>query len=277
MENYLLPILLSYYKEIMFLTGRAHVMDTVIDNYKEQMININDEYPFISASISSYRDITQFFPNENLYSPDFLYHLSKKELIQESIYLKNNQRVFTISQSYEVMESFLVNILTEYLSKNPDEFVTLGFFSEPVILPKVDIRKLVDKSKEINNSGIIKRIRKISKNFQAHENNNILKLNVSHWFEIVSMVRHLIVHNRKIVTDKFREFLEKNNANKYEEIFNNYFEIETIDDVSSIFINRNKISDIIITLNCFAHFIFKSLSIEANLSLEVPQYASRHL
>ena len=131
------------------------------------------------------------------------------------------------------------------------------------------IREKVKKGQGVNNKGLLAMVRKISPHFRTHESKNIHGVNISQWFDLITMIRHTLVHNRQIISSRLLKYLEKQKAN---EMFDRHFQRKSIDNKICIYLEKNTASDIINWLNTFAHFIFVSLSQEANLSFDVPQY-----
>ena len=84
------------------------------------------------------------------------------------------------------------------------------------------------------------------------------------------MVRHVLVHNRQVISKGFLEYLEKNKCNKSIELFDRQFERKKIDGRICIYLTRDKANDIITWLNSFAHYIFKSISIDTGLPTDIP-------
>jgi hypothetical protein len=272
MNNYLLNSINLYFEEILVLEGRLHVVNSFLETQKKIILNENREYSHIVTSITSYRDISQFYPLENLYTPDFLYHLSLENLNDETENLVSRECCFITSQSYEVFETFLIRFLTDYFTNNTTKLIELGLLEKFTELTEQEIRKIVENQNERNNRGRISLIRKISQHFREHENKNIFKVHISHWFDLLSMVRHTLVHSRNVISKKMLGYLEKNKANKSQDLFDKHFQRKTIDGKICIFLSLNKTLDIISWLNTYAHFIFKSVSLEYNLSLKIQQY-----
>jgi hypothetical protein len=84
-------------------------------------------------------------------------------------------------------------------------------------------------------------------------------------FDLLSLVRHTLVHNRQAISKGLLEYIEKNKVNKSRELFERQFERKNIDGRIQIFLTAAKASDVLTWLNSFAHLIFKSLSMEQNL------------
>jgi hypothetical protein len=131
---------------------------------------------------------------------------------------------------------------------------------------------MVKLKQKTNNKGLIAIVRKLSPHFRNHESNNIHRVQITQWFDLVSVIRHTLIHNRQIISQRLLMYLETNKANKASEMFDRHFKRKKIGDGVCIYLERNTASDVIDWLNTFAHFIFAGLSMEAKLSLEVPQY-----
>ncbi len=176
----------------------------------------------------------------------------------------------TVAQAYEVFESFFLQILTDYLRYNPSKLVELNFLKAKLILHEIEIKRMLKKSSGKNNKGLISITKKISDHFKTHESKNYFSVNIFHWFDLLSMVRHVLVHNRQVVSKGFLDYLEKNKCNKSIELFDRQFERKKIDDRVCIYLTPDKASDIITWLNSFAHYIFKSISVDSQLPIDIP-------
>ena len=206
---------------------------------------------------------------DNLFSPNFSYEMSVDTMPKEIKDIISQQSCFAVSQAYEVFESFLIELITEYLLNNQSKLQLFKFTNSNIILLRETIREMVKKGQGVNNKGLLAMVRKVSPHFKTHETNNIHKVNISQWFDLVTMIRHTLVHNRQIISPRLLKYLEKQKAN---EMFDRHFQRKRIDNKVRIYLEKNTASDIIDWLNTFAHFIFVGLSKEANLSLVIPQY-----
>jgi hypothetical protein len=269
MNNYLLKILESYYLEIAAIEGRLTTVESFIIAKRTDIINENRRDGSIVDLITSYRDISLVKANDNLFTPNFHYSLSLNNLEKETNDIISQHCCFAISQSYEVFESFLIEILTEYLLYNQEKLKIVKFIEEDIILIRQTIRDMVRGNQKSNNKGLLSMIRKLSSHFKMYESKNIYKVNISQWFDLVSMIRHVLVHNRQIVSNNLLNYLAKTKSN---DMFERHFQRKKIGNNICIYLERTITIDIITWLNTFAHFIFKSLSIEANLPLQIPQY-----
>jgi hypothetical protein len=110
--------------------------------------------------------------------------------------------------------------------------------------------------------------------FQKHETKNIYNYNTTLWFNLITLVKHDIVHNGQRASKKLMEYVRENNLEK---IFNEQIQTKKIDNDISIFFKLESTDEIIHRLKGLAHFVFKSLSIELGLSANAPQYLPQPL
>jgi hypothetical protein len=267
--NYLLKILNSYFDEILSIEGRLTVLESFLNAKKDDIIKENRTHKSIVSAITSYRDLSLVQGGDNLFSPNFSYEMSVDTMPNEIKDIISQQSCFAVAQAYEVFESFLIELMTEYLLNNQSKLQLFKFTTSNIILLRETIREMVKKGQGVNNKGILAMVRKVSPHFQTHEANNIHHVNISHWFDLVTMIRHTLVHNRQIISPRLLKYLEKQKAN---EMFNRHFQRKRVDNKVRIYLEKNTASDIIDWLNTFAHFIFVGLSKEANLALNIPQY-----
>lgn len=269
MQNYLLEILEKYFDEILRIEGKLIISEALLVAKKNEIISENREHKSIVTAITSYRDLTLLGANENLFTPNYKYAINVDDLENEISDVISQQSCFAVSQAYEVFETYIIEILTEYLFKNQNNLLTVKFVNEKIILLRPTIRDMVKKNQKTNNRGLLSIMRKLSPNFKEFEAKNIHEVNISNWFDLLSMIRHVLVHNRQIVSHRFLKYLQNSNANV---MFDRHFKRKNVGGNVCVFLEKNNASDIIDWLSTFAHFIFKSLCIEANLPFMVPQY-----
>jgi hypothetical protein len=275
--NYLLKMLENYFSEILVIEGKLTLSDSFLKTKKDEIIKERGQNQRIVDAITSYRDLSLINATSNLFSPKWSYSITTDNLENEIDDVISQQCCFAVSQAYEVFESYLVEILTEYLLYNQENLKTLKFVSEDIILIKETIRTMVKSKQKSNNKGLISMVRKLSLHFKDHESNNIYKVQITHWFDLVSTIRHTLVHNRQIISDRLLIYLETNKANKASEMFDRHFKRKKIGENVCVYLERNTASDVMDWLNTFAHFIFVGLSMEAKLPLGIPQYVSQPL
>jgi hypothetical protein len=271
MNNYLLPYLNSYFEEIIHTEKKLFISETFLNNYKDKLKQDNAVNRELLSMIISYRDLSIPGDKPNLFVPKIDYSLDIQQLDNDITDVISHFCCLALSQAYEIFEAFLIDILTEFLFRNQILFEKLKWEidgSFPKIKPEV--RKIVKGNQGTDNVKLLNVIRKISVHFRQHERTNCFDVNITHWFQLLSKVRHTIIHNRQKVSESLLEHIE--NAN-LKELFEVQFSTRFIDNNVHIFLSRNATSDITCWLNSFAHFIFVSLSTEKQLSLEVPQFS----
>jgi hypothetical protein len=133
-------------------------------------------------------------------------------------------------------------------------------------ISKLELKKYVKENigRQKNNRKFMNLIEKLSIHFTQHEANNIYKLNFPMWFDLVSELRHNIIHNRQTISSRLQDFLKHNNERA--KLFQMFFEQKITNDGLIIFLTNEKFHIILDRLNDFAFFIFKSLSLDHNFS-----------
>jgi len=154
---------------------------------------------------------------------------------------------------------------------NQNKLSLLKFSNGNLILLRDTIRSMVKKKQGSNNKGLLAIVRKVSPHFITYEANNIHEVNISQWFDLLTMIRHTLVHNRQIISQRLLDYIVKQKAN---EMFDRHFKRKKINNQICIYLDGNTASDVFSWLHTFAHFIFVGLSKEAKLSLHIPQYVS---
>lgn len=273
MRNYLLPVIDEYFDEMMLITGRMYTIAAILPGWHT---HISKEYrepdDKLSGSIICLRDLTLPPKSDNLIVPNFDYDVNVRDIperIEEWVSLNCGLAVL---HGYEVFETYFVKILATYFLLHPEKMVDVKLLKDITILSEDEVKKLVKNNNGVNNKGLIKMMKLMSPYFAKHESSNYLGVNIFHWFDILSMVRHSLVHNRQVIGDRFAHYLEVNKSNKYNELFERQFGQKSFDNRLHILLNSNRTADILTWLNSFAHLIFKSLSLEENLSSEIRPY-----
>jgi len=269
MNNYLLKSLETYFAEILAIKGRLTLIESLLIERKRQILEEKREYKKLVSSITSYRDVSLIGASINLFSPNYSYEITVDTLENEIEDIISKKAGFSISQAYEVFESFLIEILTSYFSVNQLKMAEVGISQGNLILLPDTIRGIIKTRQRTNNKGLISMTRKLSPYYQQFETKNIYKLNFSQWFDMLSMVRHTLVHNRQVISKKLLEYLSKHKAEK---MFEMHFERKRIDNAICVFLKKDKAVDVLFRLNDYAHLIYKSLCVEAKLTPTVPQF-----
>jgi hypothetical protein len=271
MSNYLLPSITAYFEEICSLIGKLHLVSSSLEEHSKNLIEKDEIQGEIISSITTYRDLSQIPGTNNLYTPNFSYGITLNTLSKEVENLISRESCFTVAQAYEVFESYFLQILTDYFKHRTDKLTELNLLKVDLI-SESDIKTFLKIAAGSNNKGLIKLAKKISDHFKKHENDNYFSVNIFRWFDLISMVRHTLVHNRQKVSKRFLTYLEENKSNRLIELFDAQFERKKIDNIECIFLTTNRALDIITWLNSFAHLIFKSISIDSGLDFDIPKY-----
>jgi len=149
------------------------------------------------------------------YPTGFQTEINRTEMIEsiEKLISKNGMTYF--ANCYEILESFLFNIIGEFLNMYPSYQKYLKSESLNIIDKKESLRKYY-RSK--NNKDLLKLLRQISKEFETAEKNNNSGMNLKDWYSVITNVRHSIVHSLNFIDTKKLSF------NKHQlDIFNTFF------------------------------------------------------
>lgn len=262
--NYLKPHIESIFIECTALKANLHVLDSFISVRHDILTK---QFPFPNKSlitmISTYRDLSQLDEGSNLYDTNVEYHLSSDNLSSETERILSYVSCLTITQIFEVFESFLKNVLAELISQNPCLFFKLGLENNSIDFDH--IRTQLFKIQGKSNKGFIKALRKISPFFREFEQHNIWERNMSHWFELIARVRDLVVHSRLKINTDFKDYISEIHRKK---LFDLHFKITGIEPNEKIQLTPYQASSIIDYMFEYAHLIYKSLSIDYNIPLD---------
>lgn len=270
MGNYLSPILHEYFQQILQIEARLAVSTSFLASRRDQLLSDGSGNRTLIGSITSYRDLSQIQGGDNLGSPACSYQVKTDNLSDEVDIIISQQCCYAATQWYEVFESYLISMISEYLHHHQYRLREVKLKGERILLLKETIRHMVKKAQGTNNKGLLSMMRKLSGHFKQYEHNNIFSVDISQWFDLYSMIRHTLVHNRQVVSNRLLDYI---NTRKSNELFEQHFKKRKVDQEVCIYLEKDSAGNITHWLNTFAHFIFVSLSKEGNLSLHVPQYA----
>lgn len=261
-SNYLKTHIEALFTEITHLTANLNVLETFIVERGKDLLN-NFPYPGFElyGMISTYRDLSQLKGGANLYDTNVGYSLTTDNLSSEVDRLISYISCLTITQAFEVFESYLKNTLAALIFNNPELITALKL--EPEANSYDEIRTNLYKIQGKSNKGFIKVLRKYSPYFKSHEEDNIWQRNMSHWFEIIARVRDLVVHSRLIVNEPFLEYIRESHRAK---LFQMHFEIEEVNHLQKLSLTPYQANSIISGLYEYAHLIYKSISIDYSIS-----------
>jgi len=260
--NYLTPILVDYFKEITKLEGGLLTIKSFI-NYTQNHLDLEPDANFVEL-ISTYRDLSQLDGGNNLYWTG--QHFSYK-IKEDTLFIESRECCFGIAQTYEIFESFLKRIVVELLENNYNYISLVTNDTNSNIISKESLIEIVNQfqKKDKNNKKFLWLFRKISTFYKKHEKENICRYNMADWFDLVSEIRHAIIHNRQNLTDKVKISIKRNDN---QAIFGRYFNEDLSILSGFLIIDILKTGEIIHLFNQFAHLIWKSLSLECNLNAD---------
>lgn len=269
MKNYLLPILENYYEEILSIESKLTMSKILIEIGANTMHKENQFDGKLFGAITSFRDISLINAEENLFKPDYSYQIYLSNLDEEVQKIINERCCYGISQSYEALENYFIEILSEYFFYNQEKLLELKLIEIQTPLIREEIREIIKRNQKVNNKGLFHIIRKISPHFRKFEYKNIYGVNITQWFDLIAMIRHTLVHNRQVILPGLLEYI---NDQKAIVMFDKFFKRKKIGKNVCIYIEMNTTSDLINWLNTFAHFIFKSLSLSLGLTINIKEY-----
>ena len=181
---------------MMSLEGKIFVLDDFVNNFRNDLTKRETIDRDLISSISVFRDLSKMEKGDNLYTTGYSYRFRTSDLKEEIDIILSKEYCLTLSQAYEVFETYLIELYTELLLFFPEHLVTLKVLSTKLHLPKTSLKEYIKEKigREKNNRKFINSSRKLSKHFTQHETKNIYNINISTWFDLVSELRHNIVH-----------------------------------------------------------------------------------
>lgn len=268
MQNFLLNSLETYFSKVLILESKLSITSNYLKEYSKQIIKEDREYKMLHSAITTYRDISLIQGGDNLFTPNYSFEMDVNRLNNQIDDIISQQGCFAVAQAYEFFETFLIDIITDYIFFNQKNLGMIGMSAGKLIMLRTTIREKV-KSLKKGNKDRFSILRKSCSFFKKHEVKNIYNYNITLWFNLITLVRHDIVHNGQRASKKLMEYVRENNLEK---IFNEQIETKKIDNDTSIYFKVEFAGEIINRLNGLAHLVFKSISIELGLSANVPQY-----
>ena len=260
-NNYLKKHIEAFFTESTAINANLNVIEIFIVAAREQY---KKTFPTFESDLygmmTAYRDLSQLEGGDNLYDTGNRYELNTDNLDEETIRLLSYISCLTITQIFEVFESYLKNILSESICRNPELIEILKI--EGCNSDFFTIRNSLFQIQGANNKGFIKALRKISPFFKFHERNNIWERNMSEWFNLISIIRHLVIHQRQKTDSAFFETLAKIGLTK---TFNKHFSIKN----DLLILTPSEANVIVSHLYEYAHLIYKGISSDFDLILDI--------
>ena len=262
-NNYLLRIIDSYFEEITAYEGDLFTIKEVLKHYEKHIDFDSIRTDSLMELISTFRDPTIKGSGVNLFTTGHNYSLNKDNFKVSLERLQSRESLFVFSQIYESFESYMKSILSEFFSKNPTYLDRAPLF-QSLFSESQNYKSFINKlrGRDRNNKKLLWTFRKLSPYYSRFELNNNFNYSYNIWFDLISDVRHRVIHNRQTASLAFINTLSENNK---ESIFNRYFEVKKEGSKSLIITDQMKMGQLIHEWNQYAFFIFKALSLELEL------------
>ena len=245
----------NYFKlaidELAIIDGRVYYLGILMKNATKVIVNNNpyDKGTLIGKGLG-FRDITIAKGIPNLFAPSNFYKISRETAISETEMILSRECLFQIAQSYELLESFLYNIVAEFISyKQPIETLTILKTTDT---SASNVRlKLKQMKNRVNNVHLLNILRANIVQFKEHETQNLYDFDFETWYFILSEVRHCITHRRTKITQELRLLLEHPS--------NLYFNVLTTDQ---LFIKDSLCHELLQRIAEFTYLIYKTVAEE---------------
>jgi len=252
----------NYFEETTVYESDSLTIEGILKFYQQSIDFSKMPPPFINQNASYFRDL-RIKTGENLFYSGYDAELNVNNFELTISRLESRESLYIFSQIYEAFESFLKNILKSFYENNGERINEVILLKQ--LLSESDgMSSMINKfqRKEKNNKKLFWLLRKLSTTFKDNEKDNCYCVDYSIWFDLMSDIRHLVVHNRQQVSNIFKESLKENRKAK---IFEQYFRIDDILGKSYIVTSRINLNNINMHFGSLALLIFKCLSIEAKL------------
>ncbi len=273
MKNYLLDSILTLFDRIEYYKGYVFHIDHDIQKFTQTLIEGIDKES--TVLIKGSRLVISDFTGEsdngweiNFPLPTTGYKVTNKNYLDMNRQLIQSVSAILVVQSYEAIESFLKGILISYFQNNHQiAFETIGkancIWNRSIVDWKKTVRRL---NQGVNNKELLKIIRLLSPEFQEAESDNLKNVDLSHWFNAISISRHCIVHSESILKND-----EYNKLKEYEiSVLNYFFEIEDLEaENRKMSISAQQASSVMEFMCEYAFQIFKWLSISQKLEWRI--------
>lgn len=238
-------------EELSNVNGRTYVLNSFVTQSKERI----DTDPRVGHDLITsglpFRDVTLAKGSDNLHMSTNFYNLSRANLKEEVDMILSRECLFQISQAYEILESFLYNMVAEFINTK----TTFGVFIDPksnsstFSSTRKALKTLSDRK---NNKHLLGIIRSNSSVFREHEKENIYDLDFQKWYDMISEVRHCITHSRMQVTKEFSSSLPS--------CFTDYFEVKSYNNEDTLFLDYQHCSELLTRISDYMFLIFKAIT-----------------
>jgi hypothetical protein len=236
-------------EELTLIAGRNGVLFSLMVQSTER-INGNQDigHRLISAGLPFYDITVKEKPDTHMTCEQ--YKLNRDNLNDEVSMIMNRERLFYISQAYEVLESYLYNQVSNLIMLSGDfqVFVDPQKNTSTFASTRKALKGLGDRK---NNQHLINILRANCDLFALHESSNIYNVDFKHWFIMLSLVRNCVIHNRSEVTKEIKNALPK--------CYLDRFTIVDKDEMKMLQINFGHCSQLLLDIANYMFFVHKAI------------------
>jgi hypothetical protein len=271
MEN-INPLLLPLnilFKKLAILDGMLQTVENQLDNYKPYFKNFLGEnnipeddviagYSLVIKDLTI-RPVTRFagfYPVGNFIT-------TGEEYLKFSNNFLAHESAWTISQGYESFETYIKDLTACHLWINNTKAdqeklkITSGKPKIPSLDPKnIDYWNKSVRDARNKNSELLKNLRTLSNEIDDYEKQNVRKIDLSQWFNVLEKVRNATIHSNGIIKkDEYNKLTPEERL-----LFPRLFTGTVLNDGCHLNLNPVEVEDNLRLIAEYGYVIFKCLS-----------------
>ena len=278
-NNPLFPTLQELFENLNLLRGLLFVLEKRFDNYRKQVVNNNVDLSYLFAGSSLViRKLTEFPKDGWAYYPTGKFIANGQKYLEALNQLIERESAWTVSQGYERLESFLLDIVTIFLVNNNKfakeeekksklkELKTKYKLKKPQI-NNYDLWRSVLKGYYKDKKIILENILEWAPNFKDAIENNNRNIDLLKWHSVVKDVRDAATHLK--LKKKHRILKKILQSQERKAILEEYFPGEQLSIGYKINLSNEKTELNLKIIGELALEIFNNLSMEANYDYKI--------
>ncbi|MGN6396556.1 MAG: hypothetical protein ACTHMI_13390 [Mucilaginibacter sp.] len=242
-------------KELLLIDARLSVLDSFTTQSQRRIEDDKQIGHDLITSGLAFRDITRDINENNLFIPSSVYRLNRLNLSQEIDLILSRESLLQVSQAYELLETFLYNIVAEYILLNPALELSNDFKGNRSTFEAIRLG-LKRMKNRINNRHLTEILRNHNSQYKYHEKTNIYDLDFSQWLEMFGEVRNVVTHNRMRLTEYFDP------SALWYNLFVETFSVTEVDGELALFVTVNNSKHLIQRVADYIFFVYKTCSDE---------------
>lgn len=254
--------------ELSVINGRIYALSEFINKAKidiEGNFNVNQD--LLMGAGLSFRDITLKVGSINLFMPPDYYKITYSNLTNEVLLILSRECLLQISQSYELLETFLYNQVAEFISLSKTLHIQEDFSPKANTFASIRTALKILRERK-NNRHLLKILRDNIPLFKEKELCNIYDFDFIEWYELISEVRHCVTHNRAKLTPVAKKALSGKT--------NDCFEIKIQDGYEFLFVTVDCCKQTISRIAEYIFFTHKAIS-EAAYNIKINFGSIQHI